>query len=286
MTSRKLHHLLADLDIRALPAVRQARVETGHFGEAIPGRFSHASSLAQWRTQLENVATDLVKGVLLEIIYTDAADEVTSRRIHIHRLQRNDGKLYLSAYCLEREALRHFRIDRIDEVIVLGTGEVFSSGADWLQSLEIAAPPMPLAKTHHAPALIGDSLRLWHLVRDPAIVLMFAARCDGKVHNEEQAVVAEFALSILDAVAPEATDSDIRAASHMALCLCPDGDMMVDAVAAILELGNTDALAALWHGVDRLITADGKRTPQEHAFKARLKELIAPEGNGFPPARE
>ena len=51
--------------------------------------------------------------------------------------------------------------------------------------------------------------------------------------------------------------------------------MMLESVENIHNPENSEAIANLWRGVEQMITSDGKRTPQEHRFKAELKELLS-----------
>ena len=51
--------------------------------------------------------------------YTASRDAVTERTVDPLRLLVTDGQTYLEAYCHLASAIRHFRLDRIEEVVVL-----------------------------------------------------------------------------------------------------------------------------------------------------------------------
>lgn len=72
-------------------------------------------------------AADLpaIDGVVCVIGYCDAQGRDTNRLITCKRLEVRSGQLMLIAYCHSRKALRHFRVDRILEVIEPATEALF-----------------------------------------------------------------------------------------------------------------------------------------------------------------
>ena len=67
----------------------------------------------------DSVSQALAAGRRLHISYVGAVDERTSRDVDPMRLLTLDGRIYLEAWCLRAEAVRTFRLDRIDVAEVL-----------------------------------------------------------------------------------------------------------------------------------------------------------------------
>jgi proteasome accessory factor C len=67
------------------------------------------------------VSRALTQGRRLHIGYVGALDERTERDVDPMRVLTLDGRTYLEAWCLRAEAVRTFRLDRIDAVEVLDT---------------------------------------------------------------------------------------------------------------------------------------------------------------------
>lgn len=61
------------------------------------------------------------------IHYEDAKGNVSEREINVRAITDKNGVTYLKAYCHARRAMRTFRLDRVVEVIDLGTGEVIDA---------------------------------------------------------------------------------------------------------------------------------------------------------------
>jgi hypothetical protein len=76
------------------------------------------------------VKTGQVVGVVdLEInhqyrmTYKDASNNISDRSIIIKSLSEKDGRQYLKAVCMKKHAVRTFRVDRIQELFSIETGE-------------------------------------------------------------------------------------------------------------------------------------------------------------------
>lgn len=61
------------------------------------------------------------------IHYEDAQGNVSEREINVRAVTDKNGVTYLKAYCHARRAMRTFRLDRVIEVVDLGTGEVIDA---------------------------------------------------------------------------------------------------------------------------------------------------------------
>lgn len=61
------------------------------------------------------------------ITYTDSNDNVSLRDIAVIKRYKNGGSYYIDAYCFEAQDRRTFRIDRINSVKVIKTGQSVAS---------------------------------------------------------------------------------------------------------------------------------------------------------------
>lgn len=69
--------------------------------------------------RLQTVFTALQHGVQLEFQYRDARGSESRRRVEPIDLVQGEGTWYLRAFCLDRDAERHFRLDRMSELQLL-----------------------------------------------------------------------------------------------------------------------------------------------------------------------
>lgn len=59
--------------------------------------------------------------------YMDHHGQASRRRVRVMRIAGNDGRQYLEGFCLERNAMRTFRVDRIDgDLTDAETGELLN----------------------------------------------------------------------------------------------------------------------------------------------------------------
>lgn len=59
--------------------------------------------------------------------YMDHHGQASRRRVRVMRIASNDGRQYLEGFCLERNAMRTFRVDRIDgDLTDAETGELLN----------------------------------------------------------------------------------------------------------------------------------------------------------------
>lgn len=188
-------------------------------------------------------------GMALQILYRDAQDRPSRRRITVSRITGGVGERKIRAWCHERRSPRTFRSDRIEEAIDLATGEVIEDVWAWLE-LET----MP-ADVREALALTADGL----------VVLAFLAKCDGELHlgeiNEAYDFVMEHPADLI--VDPFYFDLYFRR-------LWPD---LATCQAAIARMqARPEELASLARVAHDLVAADGKVTPEEAEFVRLLDE--------------
>jgi len=59
-----------------------------------------------------------------ELIYRDADGNRSRRAITFHELEQNNGNEYIIAFCDSRQDIRTFRVDRVESLTNLATGEI------------------------------------------------------------------------------------------------------------------------------------------------------------------
>lgn len=105
---------------RASLASATAKLEAAA-GEALRAADGLAVSVDTSRDPhvLEAVSQALAEGRRMHLRYVGATDEATERDVDPMRVLTLDGRTYLEAWCRRAEAVRTFRLDRIEEVAVL-----------------------------------------------------------------------------------------------------------------------------------------------------------------------
>lgn len=212
-------------------------------------------------------------GQTVQIVYQGADGDQTSRRITIKRLYECASKGYIEAHCHERGASRTFRVDRIEEIIDLGTGEVHTS---WMAWLRLNGVTVTVVGREPDPALaVQRSVETaWDKVRPGVIALMFAARHDGQVHPDEDAVVAQFIRKRLS-TRPPAADI-VAACERRANGLFPTGQDLLDA-AFYFSTCSKKQREHLLLALEEIILADGRIKPSETAFVRAFRASVEAE---------
>lgn len=203
---------------------------------------------------------DETSGAAVWIAYTDAKGEQSFRTITIHTVSGHYHSIELiGAHCHVRQRFRQFRLDRIDEMVCVATGEVID------------------AERHCRELVDGGVLK----VKDPDLnsvmrLLTFLARCDGEFHALEATVLEEQIGRYMRFFGGD--DIAYRLACAETVRLAPDGKDVVRALKAIgrsseatrLARFATDAAAAV-------IDADGWHRDEEVRWGveigAALREL-------------
>lgn len=197
-----------------------------------------------------------VVGLALGIVYVGSSGEETRRRITVRSLVSRGNVLLLNAFCHEREAVRQFRADRIEELVVLSTGEVIEDVTAFFDSLSGRDPT--------AEALSG--------CRHALQVLTFLARCDGHLHPDEQEEIVDYVLSS----APDPTQVDEGRVRRHVAALYPDPLTYSRALRAI-RFGGGGEIRRLSRYIRRVLDADGLL--HEAEFEAALEAQMAlPQG--------
>jgi TM2 domain-containing membrane protein YozV/uncharacterized tellurite resistance protein B-like protein len=124
---------------------------------------------------------DVLKlNTLAHISYSDAKGQRSERRITIKTIQKTyDDDYIITAYCHEKKAQRSFKLSRIDKLVDMETGEVFSDPSKYFTDRFMDSP------IGHITKCIQDN--------EPEIlILSFIARADGVLRKKEREFIADF----------------------------------------------------------------------------------------------
>jgi tellurite resistance protein len=146
------------------------------------------------------------------IRYRDHAGQLSERRIVALEVFEADGAAFLRARCLERQALRTFRTDRIEAIASGVSGEDLGRPADIFS----AALAHPARRSQSHRAAVRYALR----------ALMTVARADGQVSDAELDVIEVF----LEMALPQATEEDVAGLVDYAASLAPSFETFLHAV--------------------------------------------------------
>ena len=179
------------------------------------------------------------------IRYTDAGGVATARRIICRSISGYGRAETVTAWCCERKAARTFRIDRIDELVCLETGEVLDPAAHFEQLWM------------HGALKVADKA-----LNDLGRVLVFMARCDGSVHPlEVESIEAALERYI---VRFGGDDRMLSAALANIGKITPDGDDLVTSLDRIMRHHEARKVSRLLLDcVGQVTAADGHYAPAE-----------------------
>lgn len=190
----------------------------------------------------------------LFITYVDAAGAPSRRRITVRQLL---GKppVMLLAFCHERGAMRHFRLDRIEEAVDPETGEVHA--LDALGALIEGAGFAPVDPD----------------LRRAINVLVFLMRCDGLDHPAEWEAIDQALASYLLRFGGD--DVAHAGALRMARQVAPDAD---DFLIGMRSFTHSDRVGDLGRWLRQstiaLIDADGQHSKEEFAWMTEVTEFL------------
>jgi uncharacterized tellurite resistance protein B-like protein len=217
--------------------------------------------IPQWQAQD-------ISGTQVVISYIDSKRQASERQIICRSLESRAGLIYLTAFCLERKAVRSFRGDRIASVIDPDTGEVHTPGERWLARFSNDS-----ATT--APLRYGLPPRQYADFNAALNVLAFIARCDGEWHELEQAAIIRFARNYWDAAAISTPFDPAEIARHAAR-LGPDPETFFVSLDHCLRQTSHRAGiggAIVTHLAD-VIKADGEQHPKELYWAEQVLEVM------------
>lgn len=187
------------------------------------------------------------------ITYRSAAGEISNRRIAPRRYE--PATQTVLAWCFERQSPRRFRIDRIETVVDVGTGEVIETEG-WIGLLR------------------GGVAQHDERLRRIVTILVYLMRCDREVHPMEVEVIDAAAASF--ALRFDGTDELVGAARTLARGLVPDGEDVARAIQWIHRHDDRARIARLMLPfIDQVIMADGRIASEEAYCGGLLKDGFA-----------
>ncbi|SER30590.1 helix-turn-helix transcriptional regulator [Actinokineospora terrae] len=215
----------ADAIRRAVAKIESAAGQARPGGVAVGLGVREAEGTARVR---EVVQSALVAGLALRIsYYTASKDEVTERTVDPMRVLIVDGRGYLEAWCRRADGVRLFRLDRVDEVVVLDERAApppYAEPTDTSEGLFRAAPDQRSARLLLRPdarwvaeyypvedveELDGGQLRVRMRYSDTSWIVRLLLGQGGEVVVEEPAELAR-------AVREQAAAAVARVDRHLA----------------------------------------------------------------------
>ena len=290
------------------PIVRLPDDET--MVETAPEAVATAPIVAATRSDVITQSSSSLADLTCMISYVDAAGQESVRRISIKQIIRSYRSVLLVAYCHERAALRHFRLDRIDNCWDCTTGEVIN--IEELVALEPSAfqaeqpssppPPMQLPTAETGSAEIELTMNIPQGFRMPEPpdqrpelqprtaarramvqrcgdglrVLRFLALCDGKVHPLEEAAEATYARDMCEGeqVGLPTIEYDYDFLMMFTRRLRPTPETMLAAFGVIIGRGRAAEVKRLLDGALMLIQIDGQLRHEEIHFAGELTRIL------------
>lgn len=124
---------------------------------------------------------DVLKlNTLAHITYNDAKGQRSERRVTMKAIQKTyDDDYIITAYCHEKQAQRSFKLSRIDKLVDMETGEIFSDPSKYF-----------LDKFTDSP--IGQITKSFQECEPEILILSFMARADGVLRKKEREIIATY----------------------------------------------------------------------------------------------
>lgn len=192
-----------------------------------------------------------------QLTYTNAKGDESERVVSILAVKRGKDSLNIFCYCEERKALRTFRVDRIDEIYNIDTGEMYDTDKSILTFAEYLrgrAPGNP-EETQRAVEELKEELKILH----------YLSASDGKIHKLEIQYIHHFLLSNyenLDIYEPVVEDFIVQSFIDRKSYL-----------AAVKKMNAQGKLQAFIEYADDLIWADRILTEPEAILLQELKDI-------------
>lgn len=117
---------------------------------------------------------------LAQIIYVDSKGQKSERRITIHSVSQTVNNDYIvKGYCHEKNALRTFRLTRIQQLTDMETGEIFENPSLFF-----------IERFQDSP--IGIITKIFQELESEILILTFVARADGYLRAKEREIIMKF----------------------------------------------------------------------------------------------
>ena len=199
------------------------------------------------------VERDHSSGFATYIEYKNSKGERSERRIVCKSITLGRGGTTIGALCIESDAFKTFRLDRITNMVDIETGELVDPVEVFAQLQMCGA----LKTTDHA-------------LRDLASLFVFMAKCDGEYHPLEEAAIHD----AIDSYCLRFGGSTAMAEDVQFGCgkLAPDGSDMIVLLDNLGKHHNGKALARF--ALDRcgkVIDADGVHPDDEFTWAMDLQ---------------
>lgn len=188
--------------------------------------------------------------------YTNGKGEVSERRIICIALEGVGEVERFRGRCVETDAFKCFRVDRVSELMDLSTGEFLDPASHFEELRRTGA----LAMRDKA-------------LEDIARVLVFLARCDGEHHPLEAAALE-------DAFGRYAFrfggyDHELERAMQRCVGLAPDDEDVAGAVDRFGRLDNGAAIARfVLDQAGKVIDADGRHADEEIRWAIEIGDAL------------
>lgn len=181
---------------------------------------------------------------LAHISYRDIKGQRSERRITMKTIQKsNDDDYLITAYCHEKQAQRSFKLSRIDKLVDMETGELFSDPSRYFTDRFMDSP-------------IGQIAKSFQEYEPEILVLSFIARADGVLRKKEREFIADYVQqkynSTLDA---KLLDDEIRRT------YCESSDFR-KSLKTISNKSETDRIQILEYATN-IANSDKKLDPME-----------------------
>lgn len=210
----------------------------------------------------------------IAIEYTDAAGKQSSRNITAQSISFGAQGTILKAICHSRRAVRHFRIDRIRNVIT-SDGEVLPAEPFFRDILDIDVTKTPPPKAVISKDSAG---KLRDLLQPALSILVLAARTDDDFHTAELAAIMGYVASevghlrIAGKFGLALTETEMRHLETMIRTMRPLQSSVAGYLRTILSQ-SPDRILRLCDAVRSVVRADGLINLAEETFLEDLDTL-------------
>jgi hypothetical protein len=194
------------------------------------------------------------EGQSFMIEYLDSKNDMSCRSITVRSVKYNaKGNPYLSAHCHQRNAPRHFLLDRI-ECCIDFDGVVHETKPFLVETLGFDAElPRPVNSPRASRVNVARER-----ARPHAILLACLSRCDGYMHPDEFAILCQHCEQLCD----DLTLDECNELGTSYRRLRPTTEQMMEAI-EMIRAETPIILEKFLVTAHQLIAADGKLTADE-----------------------
>lgn len=217
---------------------------------------------------------DSFAGLAFSIEYVDAEGQPSHRRVTAQAIEARYGRAYLRAFCHERQAARTFRADRIRSLTDLRDGRTYDDPIAYLRQL--AGDRVPSTASEAPP---DGQDRAFERCRDGIRILMFLARCDGLVHENELGVVSAYCRHRAESERWGVLNYNLSHLLEYADRQFPDFNTFRCCLDRIIDAADTgEHVKMILAHAYAIVAADGVLNPKEREFVVSLQELMQEAG--------